>query len=89
MHLQLPDFGHLQADRILELLVREIVLAVKVDMLPRDDRTRPDGGNQVLLPFLVLLVEDSLREVKVVPADYRVLDEAAARFRYLLFGRSA
>ena len=46
---ELTYFGRLQTDRIFQLLAREIVLSVPVDVLSGNDRSGSDGGDSKAL----------------------------------------
>ena len=56
---QAQVFGNAQTDRILELVVREIVLAVQVDVLAGYHGTVLDSVDQLLPALLILLVCNS------------------------------
>ena len=68
----------------MQLFVREVVLAVQVDVLPGDDRAVADGVDDLRPALICFSFIELLREVEVVPADDRVFDQPAATFGDLL-----
>jgi hypothetical protein len=62
----------------LEVFVREIACALEVQLTPGDDRAGTPGLTEGLSAVVVLLFGDVRGEEGLVPADKRVLNEAAA-----------
>jgi len=78
------QFWGLDSDRILKLVLREIILSQEIQMPPGG--RRPVGhGLQQFLPFgRIIDLGEFLRQIQVIPADDAILDEPFAGFGHLL-----
>jgi hypothetical protein len=72
------QFWGLDSDRILKLVLGEIILSQKIQMPPGSRRAMGDGLQQ-FLPFgWIIDLGEFLRQVQVIPADDAILDEPFA-----------
>src|SRR5258708_38332273 len=72
------QFWGLDSDRILKLVLREIILSQEIQMPP--GARRPMGHRlQQFLPFgRIIDLGEFLRQIQVIPADDAILDEPFA-----------
>ena len=75
-----PEFRDKESDRILEFLVRKIILALEIDMLPGDDGAVAHRDEECLPAVLVVGFRQLFREIEIIPANDGVFDQAAAPF---------
>src|SRR5260221_7882912 len=78
------QFWELDSDRILKLVLREIILSQEIQM-PPGGRRAMGRRLQQFLPFgWIIDLGEFLRQVEVIPADDAILDEPFAGFGHLL-----
>jgi hypothetical protein len=78
------QFWELDSDRILKLVLREIILSQEIQMPPGGRRSMGHGLQQ-FLPFgRIIDLGEFLRQIQVIPADDAILDEPFAGFGHLL-----
>src|SRR5260370_14313450 len=78
------QFWELDSDRILKLVLREIILSQEIQM-PPGGRRAMGRRLQQFLPFgWIIDLGEFLRQLEVIPADDAILDEPFAGFGHLL-----
>ena len=85
-HVHRQNLGQLESYGVLQLLLREIVFAMQIQMVPDDDGALLEGGQQGLPSFLLGFLGQHLRQVKLVPANDGVADQSVTPLGDLLLG---
>jgi hypothetical protein len=78
------QFWGLDSDRILKLVLREIILSQEIQMPPGGRRPMGHGLQQFLSFGRIIDLGEFLRQIQVIPADDAILDEPFAGFGHLL-----
>src|ERR1700692_2234025 len=77
------QFWGLDSDRILKLVLREIILSQEIQMPPGGRRPMGHRLQQFLPPGWIINLGEFLRQIQVIPADDAILDEPFAGFGHL------
>ena len=83
--VQAANMGRANSNRVLELLLREIIFTEQIDVLPGDHRTVGNRRQKLLASLRVGGFRKLLRQIQIIPANDAVLDQAFATLGYLLF----
>ena len=68
----------------MELLIRKIILAMEIDVVPGDDGAMAHRAEEFLPTLFAVGFRQLFREIEIIPANDGVFDQAAAPFGDLL-----